>query len=67
MPAFQLASVDRRWYILGCYLTPDDASNIEDVVAAIGKPLRGAALLVVVNFNTNLAASEGRERDEGIV
>ena len=52
---------------MGCYLTPDDASNIEDVVAAIGKPLRGAALLVVVNFNTNLAASEGRERDEGIV
>ena len=52
---FQMASGDRRWYIVGCYLAPDNASAIEDVVTAIGKRPRGAALVVVGNFNTNLA------------
>ena len=64
--SFQLESVYRRWYIVGCYLAPDDASNIEDVVAAIGKRLQGAALLVVGDFKKNLAASEGKDRYEGI-
>ena len=37
-----------------------NASTIEDVVAAIVKrPWRGA-LLVIGNFDTNLAAPEGR-------
>ena len=48
----------RRWYIVGCYLAPDDALIIEGVVAAIGKRPQGAALLVVGYFNTALAAPE---------
>ena len=26
--SFQMASGDRRWYIVGCYVAPDDASTI---------------------------------------
>ena len=64
--SFQLALGDRRWHIVGCYLDPDDASTIEDVIAAIGKQTWGAALLVVRNFNTDLAAPEGWEQEKGI-
>ena len=52
---------------MGCFLSPDDALTIEDVVAAIGKRPQGSALLVVGDLNTDLAAPEGREQDKGIV
>ena len=39
---FQLASDDRRWYIMGCYLALDNASTIEDVITAIGKRPRAS-------------------------
>ena len=32
---FQLAKGERRWYIVGCYLAPDDTSTIDSVVAAL--------------------------------
>ena len=32
---FQLATGERRWYIVGCYLAPDDTLTIESVVAAL--------------------------------
>ena len=54
--SFQLTSGDRQWYIVGCYLAPYNASTIEDVVVAIIKWPWGAALLMVGNFTTNLAA-----------
>ena len=38
---FQLASGGQRCHIWGCYLAPDDASAIEDDVAAISQRLRG--------------------------
>ena len=42
-----------------CYLALNDASTIKRVVTAIGQlPLR-SALLVAVNFNLNLVATEG--------
>ena len=44
----------------------DNASAIEDVVAAIIRSPQGDALLVVGNFNTDLAAPEGWERDKSI-
>ena len=47
-------------------MAPDDASTIEDAVAAIIQWLQGFALLVVGNFNTNLATPEGRVQEEGI-
>ena len=33
--SLQLATGSRRWYIIGCYLAPDDISTIESVVAAL--------------------------------
>ena len=52
---------------MGCYLAPEDSSTIEDVFASISQRPRGTALLVVGDFDTNLEAPEGRERDEEIV
>ena len=52
----------RRWYIIGCYIAPDDARTIERVVTALGDQLRGTALLVAGDFNTDVGdtASDGR-------
>ena len=44
--SFQLALGGQRWYIVGCYLSPYDASTIEDVVAAISQRPRGDALSI---------------------
>ena len=41
---------------MGCYLAPDNASTIEDIFMDISQRHQGATLLVVSNFNTNLAA-----------
>ena len=62
----QLALGNRRWYIVGCYVAPEDALTIEGVVAAIGKRPWGGTLLVVGDFNTAVAAPEGQERYEVI-
>ena len=52
--SFQLATGARRWYIVGCYLAPDDISMIERVVevlrdiphsAASNPPLRPLQIL----------------------
>ena len=47
-------------------MAPYDASTVENSVAAIGKRTQGGALLVVGDFNTNLVATEGQERDNVI-
>ena len=64
--SFQLESVDRRWFIVWFYLAPDNASTIDDVVAAIRQWPQGPALLVVGNFHTDMVIPEGWERDGGI-
>ena len=58
----QPAMGERRWYIVGCYLAPADTSTIESVVAALKERPRGAELLVVGDFNANLAEPEGDRR-----
>ena len=45
--SFEVATGARRWYIIGCYLAPDDAETIEWVVAALGDRPKGTALIVV--------------------
>ena len=64
--SFQLASGGQKWYIVGCYLAPDNASTIDDVIVAISQRLRGGALLVAGDLNTNLTAPEERTQDEEI-
>ena len=63
---FQLATGARRWYIVGCYLAPDNSSTMERVVEALRSRPRGAELLVAGDFNVNLATPEGDRRAEDI-
>ena len=51
---------------MGCYLAPDDASTLEEVVAVIIKRPREGTLLMFEDFNTNLAAPKGQELNRGI-
>ena len=64
---FQLATGARRWYIVGCYLAPDNTSTIERVVEALRSRPKGAELLVVGDLNANLAVPEGDRRAEDIL
>ena len=34
--SFKVVTGRRRWYIIGCYIAPDDARTIERVVTALG-------------------------------
>ena len=63
---FQLATGARQWYIVGCYLAPDDTSTMERVVKVLRSRPRVAELLVAGDLNANLAAPEGDRRAEGI-
>ena len=63
---FQLALGDQQWYIMGCYLSPENSLTIEDVVVTISQCPRGAALLVGGYFNTDLAVPEGKAWEEYI-
>ena len=65
--SFEVATGARRWYIIGCYLAPDDAQTIERVVTALGYQPRGTALLVVEDLNTDLEATENDRRGSEIV
>ena len=60
--SFKVMTGRRRWYIIGCYIAPDDARTIERVVTALGDKPRGPALIVAGGFNTDLVdmASYGR-------
>ena len=63
---FQLATGERRWYIVGCYLSPYDTLTINSAIAALKKYPRGAKPLVAGDFNVNLAEPEGDRRGEDI-
>ena len=60
--SFEVVTGRRRWYIIGCYLAPDDSRTIEQVVTALGDQPRGTALIVAGDLNTDLGdmACDGR-------
>ena len=60
--SFEVATGGRRWYIIGCYLAPDDAHTIERVVTVLGDQPHVTARVVAGDFNTDLGdtASDGR-------
>ena len=60
--SFQLASRRGRWFILGYYLAPYDASTINSNVIDVIQCPGGAGLLVARDFNADLAALEGNCR-----
>ena len=59
---FQLVTGARRWYIMGCYLAPNDTSTIERVVEELRERPKGAEMLVAGDMNTNLDEPEGYRR-----
>ena len=63
---FQLETGAQRWYIIGCYLYPDDTLTVDIVVAALKERPRGAALLVAVDLNTTLMEPENYQRGTDI-
>ena len=63
---FQVATGERRWYIVGAYVAPEDEVTMETVVAAIGRKPRGAEMMVAGDFNVDITAPEGNRRTENI-
>ena len=63
---FQLATGAQQWYIVGCYLAPDDTSKIERVLKALRERPKVVELLVAGDVNINLAAPEGDGIEEDI-
>ena len=59
---FELATGARRWYIIRCYLAPDNTSTIESVVAALRDRPKGTTLVVAGDLNTDLEDSENDPR-----
>ena len=60
--SFEVLTGRRRWYIIGCYLAPDDARTIDQVFTALGDQPQGTALIVAGDLNTDLGdmACDGR-------
>ena len=63
---FEVVTEGRRWYIIGCYLAPDNARTIDRVVTAMGDQPRGTALLVAGDLNTDLGATDNDRRRSDI-
>ena len=63
----KVATGARRWYIIGCYLSPNYAETIERVVTALGDRPKGTALIVEGYLNTDLEDSESDRRGSEIV
>ena len=55
---FQLATGARQWYIVGCYLAPNDTLMIERVFEALRERPKAAELLIAGDLNINFAATE---------
>ena len=56
--SFEVVSGRRRWYIVGCYVAPDDAQTIDQLVTALGDQPKGTALVVAGDLNTDLGEME---------
>ena len=64
--SFEVVTGRRRWYIIGCYLAPDDARTIERVVMALSDQPRDTALIVAGDINTDLGDMACNERGTAI-
>ena len=64
--ACHLTTGDRRWYIVGCYLSPFDNTTIRYVEAAMVDRPRGAELIFAGDLNVDLERTSGQGLDEEI-
>ena len=58
-----LATGDRRWYIVGCYLAPNGTSTIDSFAAALKECPQCDEVLVEGDLNVNLVEPEGDQRE----
>ena len=65
--SFQASSRGIWWIIVGCYLDPGGATNIERVINYTTSFPCGSALLLSGYFDTNLTTPEGSSRREYIM
>ena len=63
---FQLETGERRWYIISCFLAPNDTLKIENAAAALKDLPRGAKVLVAGDLNANLDQTEGYQTEKEI-
>ena len=60
---FQMATEERRWYIIRCYLAPDNNLTIESVVTTPKERPQGAKLQMAGDLNINMKKPEGSWRE----
>ena len=65
--SFEVATGARLWYIIGCFLAPDDTETIERVVTVLGDRPKGTALIVAGYLNMDLEDLESNRRETEIV
>ena len=56
--SFNMELGGQKWFIVGCYLAPDNSSMIYFVVAAISQYHHGSVLIVVRDFKSDLDEPE---------
>ncbi len=65
MLSFQLVLGATRWYIVGCYIPPNDLTTLTHIEQAWQACPRGCLPILLGDLNVNLAAPRD-ERDETI-
>ena len=60
---WQVVTGEKRWYIVGAYIAPEDEGNMETVVKAIRQRPPGAELMVAGDLNADILAPEGRRAE----
>ena len=60
--SFQMETGAQRWYIIGCYIAPNNTSTIESAVNALKERPQGTALMVAGGLNTTLSDPENEGR-----
>ena len=64
--SFNLVMGWERWHVVRCYIAPNNASTIEDIVVSIYRHPQGDELLMADDFNADLADPEGSAHVEDI-
>ena len=62
--SFLLTTGRRRWYVVGAYVPPNDASTIAHVEQALGKVAKGVEFIILGDLNVRLRETcDAREEE----
>ena len=64
--SLQMVTGGQRWHMVVCYFVPHGASTLESAIAATVHIPRGADILVVGDYNTDLESTDGNKRNKAI-